>query len=178
MTTGLLITSLSFFYSCKNPTNTIPSIQVNELYIYHNGIDTLIKNYDHYSFMKPLIDEAGFHFKDTSMKWFPMPNESSQFLYYQVINNQYIYLAGSIFYDSNIVDKFSSGERISDQFQRIINSPTNQHTYSTIEKITNKPESIVYTYHFYNDSLNIKISFSNSGNFIDSKMAYKYYKNQ
>tara|TARA_R110002050_G_scaffold244268_1_gene380866 strand:- start:23889 stop:24443 length:555 start_codon:yes stop_codon:yes gene_type:complete len=171
---GLFVTSLLLFISCRNELNTMISIHSNELYIYHNGIDTLIKNYEQYNLMKPLMDEAGYHLKDTTMNWVPMPNESSQFIYYQIIDNQNVYSAGSIFFDSAIIQRFKAGRHISEYNQRISKMTGTQLVFSSVERIANRTESVVYLYRIHNDTLNIQLNYASTGTLVNSKEAYKY----
>ena len=96
------------FFRCST-TGTITSLHItNELYIYHNGIDTIVKDYEHYKWLKLTIEKEGLQV-DTTQNWTPKIDESSRFVYYQIINRKILYKQYSTFIDSTIIKNFELG---------------------------------------------------------------------
>lgn len=128
----------------------------SDLYIFHNGKDTLIKNYELVTLLKLAQIEKGVKIIDE--EWVPDP-ESSTFNYYQVFNKEYLYFKWSTYFDSNVIELFNSGKLISDM--KIILTPIDgdSNIFYSIEQVVNKEERIKDTYYFTKDSLRVVTEF-------------------
>jgi hypothetical protein len=147
------------FCSCLTIKQNQSKSITNELYIYHNGIDTLVKDYNHYNWIKPLMEEQGLHFSDTTQNWTPKIGESSKFIYYQIIDRKYVFKQYSIFFDSTVILSFKKGLSISDNIRQLTPFAKTDSIYTDVQNIMNNSESLVETYIFSQDSLLVKTEF-------------------
>jgi hypothetical protein len=155
-TTLLLVLS---FCSCSTFKIAEQKKTKNELFIYHTGIDTLVKDYEHYNWLKPLMDAEGFHLPETTQNWTPKIGESSKFIYYQIIDRKYVFKQYSIFFDSTVILSFKKGLSISDNCRQLTPLAKTDSMYTDVQNIVNNNESLVETYIFSQDSLLVKTEF-------------------
>lgn len=154
----ILSCSLFFLINCKAPIASFSTNHQNELYIYHNGIDTIVKDYEHYKWLKLTIEKEGLQV-DTTQNWTPKIGESSKFIYYQIIDRKYLFKQYSIFFDSTVIFSFKNGLSISDNYRPLTPFTKTDSMYTDIQNIVNNSESLVETYIFSNDSLLVKTEF-------------------
>jgi len=148
----LLFFLLSWFMNTLVAQRPVES----DLYIFHNGKDTLIKNYELATLLKIAQIEKGVNTIDE--EWVPDP-ESSTFNYYQVFNKEYVYFKWSTYFDSNVIELFNSGKLISDMKIQLTPVDEDSTIFYSIEQVANKEEGIKDTYYFTEDSLKVITEF-------------------
>jgi hypothetical protein len=115
-----------------------------------------VKDYELYEALKWAAFENG-HYLDSTINWIPSPDESSRYIFFQVVNREIVYTKFSTWMDSSIILTYDSGNIISpDQYPLFPISETAE-MYSNSEPIINKPFYIENIYNFRNDSLYVTL---------------------
>lgn len=120
-----------------------------KLYIYHNGIDTIIKNYQIYQDLKPMLDSMGIN---QNYDWVP-DTGSSLFEYFQFNGLDSITKTISLTFDSNIIYLNQSGRKVSNETFELIQQSDNSYYFR--EKMANASYFISYHLTIEGDSLHI-----------------------
>jgi hypothetical protein len=171
MKASLYVVMLIVLVSCsliRNKASQDSAQKDIQLYVYHNGNDTLIKDTNGYNELLPFLKEHGLEWP---VNWVPAPG-SSRYTYYQFVNRDSVYRAYSFFLDSTILQKHISLKRISSDGHKLMRQ---DGFYRSIESIANKNKGYIeYDFRFRNDSVEVEIEHPLINSYRNSYTAYPF----
>lgn len=165
----LLWGSVFFLNACSvyrvNRNTKIREIE-SELFFYHNGSETVVKDYKSFELLKPFLDSNGI---ESDQNWVP-GDGSSRCTYFQFINRDSVYIEYSFEFDSTIVNKHKLSKRLSYGFPLI---KEYENTYKCSDTVVNKSVTEIYLFTFHGNELHVILEYE--GAIISSPQAFIAY---
>lgn len=143
-------------FSCNPKLQNTPKIN-NQLYLYHNGIDTVVKDYELFKQLRKEALNNPFSI-DTSQNWVPKPGVSSRYIYFQIIDRKHYYKRSSTFLDSSIIRTWKKGYNINQEQKPLFKLPDTVNAYTSLPDVITKTAYFVEHTFWFNhpDSLTVK----------------------